>query len=280
MFERPQVLFAAGLMTALRIDPVPDRASCRGARSTSLAIAGGLLSASLVGPCGAAVDASAPPPIRVVRIGHGDVSAMKQNIAASVEACRIVKKLGAGAVALPPDSVLSQFGVLETEELFNGAQWATYETQRSITADAVNGCKLAVFIHRSATVEQSCEWRVRGSNALLGAMTNFESPAPSTPMVEDDKLAPQTCSSRKRAADDTAGLPSEDAGAGARCVWSSALLAPRDGEGRGACRPGQAQRHRQQHRRRHVPLRKAPALRGGRHAPPGGACHEGRVARA
>jgi hypothetical protein len=172
-----------------------------------------------------AADTSAPPPIRVLRVGHGRLPALKQNITASVEACRAVKHLPAGPVILPSDAVLSQIGLLETEELFDGARWAVYEVQRSIAADASNGCQLAMFAHRTATVEQACEWRIRGSNALIGAMVDFESPSPAAPQVQDDKLSAQSCSTRRRVSDDsTAGLPSEDAG-GTRCVWSSALIA-------------------------------------------------------
>ena len=182
-------------------------------------------SAAFTGIAAAAADTSAPPPIRVLRIGHGRLPALKQNITVSVEACRAVKHLPGGPVNLPSDAVLSQLGLLETEELFDGARWAVYEVQRSIAADAANGCQLAMFVHRTATVEQACDWRVRGSNAAIGAMADFESPAPAAPEVQDDKLSAQSCSTRRRAADDsTAGLPIEDAGA-ARCVWSSALIA-------------------------------------------------------
>jgi len=162
------------------------------------------------------------PPIRVLRVGHGDVAAMKENIKMSVEGCRAVKKLPPGPVKLPSDETIAKLAVFEEEELFDGALWAKYETQRSIWADVHGNCQLALFVHRSASVERSCESRVRGQNALIGELVAFEGPPPPPPAVEEDKLSRLACDAKPRAID-VQGLPTEPV-AGTSCVWHAEIL--------------------------------------------------------
>jgi len=162
------------------------------------------------------------PPIRVLRVGHGDVAAMKDNIKMSVEGCRAVKKLPPGPVKLPSDETIAKLAVFEEEELFDGALWAKYETQRSIWADVRGNCQLALFVHRSASVERTCESRVRGQNALIGELVSFEGPPPPPPAVEEDKLGRLACDAKSHPID-VQGLPTE-AVAGTTCVWHADIL--------------------------------------------------------
>jgi hypothetical protein len=169
-----------------------------------------------------AAAAAENPPIRVLRIGHGDVATMKENIKMSVEGCRALKKLPPGPAKLPSDETIAKLAVFEEEELFDGALWAKYETQRSIWADVRGNCQLALFVHRSASVERSCESRVRGQNALIGELVAFEGPTPPPPSVEEDKLGRVACDAKPHPID-VQGLPTEPV-AGTSCVWHADIL--------------------------------------------------------
>ena len=170
----------------------------------------------------------APPPIRVVRAGYGDVATLRDNIDASVQGCYLIKKLPPVPTKLPSDATLAKLAVVEEEELFDGQMWAKYETRRSIGGDASQGCRLTLFVHRAATVERSCESRVRGQNELLGPMMDMENPSSAAPTVVDESLSALACKAG-RGELDRQGVASEDAG-GARCQWTADVIAHKLGK--------------------------------------------------
>ena len=200
-----------------------------GVRPGTRARSAGAVLATVVGLlCGVvttadAIAAGTGPALRIVRVGHGNVPAMKDGIVRSVDACRVAKTLPQGPVALPGDAQLAQLAVVEQEELFDGQKWAEYDTQRQIGADASNGCQPALFVMRRARAEKTCVSRVQGSTALLGALMDFTAPAPEAPSLDETPLPARPCQEKPRLID-TTGLPREDAG-GAACVWNSALMA-------------------------------------------------------
>ena len=162
------------------------------------------------------------PALRVVRAGYGNVPVMKEGVARSVEACRIVKHLPPITAALPNDTQLAQLAVLEQEELFDGSHWALYEVQRQFGADPANGCQVALFSYRTGTVEKACELRTTATSAPLGELMSLDTHAASRPVVVDSALSANNCKRKQRDVD-LAGLPRQEAGA-ARCIWSSAIV--------------------------------------------------------
>ncbi len=162
--------------------------------------------------------------LRVVRVGHGNAAAMHDDIQVTVDACRLAKHMPPSAAKLPSDAVLSQMKVVEQEELFDGQKWAEFSTQRTIAADPSNGCTLAVFVHRDASAEKTCVSRVSGATTSLGEMTDPKAPAASVAKIDETALPAQPCAEHQKPLD-LAGLPREDAGGGAQCVWNSAIAA-------------------------------------------------------
>jgi len=175
-------------------------------------------------PGKASAQADIAPPIRVVRVGYGDVAKLKEYYVAKVQGCRVVNKLPQGPVKLPSDDVIAKTALFETEELFDGQMWAEYRTQRSFAADAGNHCQLVLFVQRNVTVDRSCESRLLGSTTPLIELENLDTPAKPQVTIEQEKLGASSCRG-KHAPDDVSGLPTEDAGNGVRCVWSSAIIA-------------------------------------------------------
>ncbi|HZE92518.1 MAG TPA: hypothetical protein VE029_12535 [Rhizobacter sp.] len=182
----------------------------------------------LVGCTSSTPDDTAP--IRVLRVGHADLDAFKKSIEASVRGCQLFKnqqrKQPPAALRLPPDADLLKFVVAEDEELFNGVMWARFHTQRTIAADVKNGCQPAVYIHRDANVERTCDWRLHGSSLQIIDMVGLETlqSVETPPSVYKEKLPQATCKAKPPATLDTTGLPVEDAGA-ARCIWATAIAA-------------------------------------------------------
>ena len=172
----------------------------------------------------AAAHADDTTPIRVQRAGYPNAAAYRQNVEVMVEACRAVKKLPPGPSGVPSVEVLAKLPLMEQEELFDGPMWALYETQREVAPDPNAGCKLATFVHRSVRIERSCEWRLRGSTALIGEQTDLEHPRPAGPgeLVQEDGASPEC--RRKPRERDTSDLKAEDAGFGARCFWASDMI--------------------------------------------------------
>lgn len=195
-------------------------------RRRSFAICVGVLvaasaTASVAAP--APRPASAQPPIRVVRVGHANVAAFKENIKTSSVACRLVKNLPAVEPKLPSDDYLAKLAIFEDEQLFDGAKWAHYETQRSVAADATAGCALRLFVARAARIEDTCTSTVIAATPLMGELVDLEHPSTEAPsfMQEADE---RSCNQKAKSLDLT-GLPRIDAGHGVQCVWYAAVIA-------------------------------------------------------
>ena len=177
----------------------------------------------VIAASGAADASDTGPALRIVRLGHGNVPAMRAGIARSVDACQVAQHLPQVTPRLPSDAQLAALAVIEQEELFDGQKWAEFDTQRQIGADASDGCKVALFATRHAVVEKTCVSRISGSTDVLGAMMDATSPSTEAPSINETPLSARPCTEKPRAID-VRGLPREDAG-GAACVWSSAVVA-------------------------------------------------------
>ncbi len=182
-----------------------------------------MLAWAAVATIGASGASETGPALRIVRVGHGNVPAMRAGVARSVDACQVAHHLQQAQPQLPSDAQLAQLAVVEQEELFDGQKWAEFDTQRQIGADAANGCQVALFAMRHAVVEKTCVSRVSGSTDLLGAMMDVTSPSAEAPSIDETALPSRPCTEKPRVVD-LQGLPREDAG-GPACVWNSAVMA-------------------------------------------------------
>lgn len=165
-------------------------------------------------------------PIHLHRVGTGDVEGLKKGILMSVEACRVIKQLPGGApVQMPSDATLARLAIAETDEYFDGANHAVFNTSRLVWADPRSGsCELRVFHERHAWAGQECGAGFWGGTTLLGALVDMSQPAP--PQVETGIRAAALAGCGRRAHRyDTSGLQSEDASLGVRCVWESDIIA-------------------------------------------------------
>ncbi len=165
-------------------------------------------------------------PIHLHRIGTGNVEGLKKGIAASVEGCRAFKQLPVGApVKMPSDADLAQLAIVESDEYFDGANHATYNTTRMIWADPRSGsCELKLFHERHAWAGQECGSGTSGGTTSLGKLIDLEHPEPPNVHVRSQAASRAGCG-RKPPSYEVDGLPQEDAGSGARCVWHSDIIA-------------------------------------------------------
>jgi hypothetical protein len=163
-------------------------------------------------------------PVQLRRIGLGQPAGMKDPIGASVEACRAARQLPPGPVTLPPDTALAKLVVYEEEEFFDGGRWASYVTQRSVRADPSHReCQVAVFVHRSVSIEQTCDSRLHGATPPIAELSDPAGPRPPTFELRRSAASRAGCG-RKAKDEDVTGLPVQDA-SGTPCVWSSDLQA-------------------------------------------------------
>ena len=196
------------------------RASSVGATRMFLSLA---VTSAAIGSIGVAGASEGGAALRIVRVGHGNVPAMRSGIVRSVDACQVAKHLPQAQPQLPSDAQLAQLAVVEQEELFDGQKWAEFDTQRQIGADAASGCRVAMFVMRHAVVEKTCDSRISGSTDLLGAMMDVTAPSAGAPSIDETALPSRPCTEKPRVVD-LQGLPREDAG-GPACVWNSAVMA-------------------------------------------------------
>jgi hypothetical protein len=165
-------------------------------------------------------------PIALRRAATGNVEGLKKGIGLSVEACRTARKLPLGGpVKLPPDAYLAKLNIVESEEYFDGANHAAYNTYRKVAADPASGsCELALFHERHAWAGQECGQATNGGSTAMAKLLDYEHPA--APGIEVATVAASRAGCGKKAkAYDIEGLPQEDAGSGARCVWDSDVIA-------------------------------------------------------
>ncbi|WP_374564998.1 hypothetical protein [Ideonella sp.] len=181
--------------------------------------------ASLAGPAGAADAPNSPRPIHVHRLGEGRVDAMKEGITVLVESCRMVKGLPDGApILFPPDGVLAKLALYEIDEYFDGEQWASYQTVRTVAPDPRSAtCELKLVHQRTAWVGRVCSGGTKGRTRSAGELFDFRHPLPPKVDIEADPGPHGSCDGHVHAYD-LDGLPREDAGEGRQCVWNSALL--------------------------------------------------------
>ncbi|WP_238947697.1 hypothetical protein [Caldimonas brevitalea] len=173
--------------------------------------------------------ADTAPPIRVVRVGHGNVEGLKNIISVSHDACRAAKGLPPAPAPLPPDRVLAKLVLFEQEELFDGPLWAEYKLVRTVGADPRHDCQIVVFNQRTAVIERTCKSRIGAFSELLLNLTDKSAPPIRPPHISEEKLSDLACQSKKPAADmDPSGLATADA-SGTPCVWNSALHARASG---------------------------------------------------
>lgn len=165
----------------------------------------------------------ADPPIQVVRVGHGNLEGLKVSITASTEACRGIKHLPPQGAALPSDDYLSNFVLMEEEELFDGQRYAKFTTQRLIWPDASAGCTLTIFTERHADSYLACVSRIYGSTPLLGEQVDVDNPSSAPPTIEEEPSRPSKCN-EKPLAINAAGVSRVDAG-GPKCFWNGDLIA-------------------------------------------------------
>ena len=175
-----------------------------------------------------AIAAEAPDsrtPIHLHTIGTGNVEGLKKGIAVSVEACRTAKHLPVGApFSMPPDGYLAKLAIAESDEYFDGANHATYNTTRVVWADPRSGsCELKLFHERHTWAGQECGSGASGGTTLLSALIDMEHPEPPNATVSTKPASRAGCG-RKAKPYDVEGLPAEDAGLGVRCVWHSDII--------------------------------------------------------
>jgi hypothetical protein len=188
--------------------------------SKSLRYAGLVSVALVLAACQGAADSEPVRPLRVVRIGHSDLLAMKKGISDMWSLCRISKGQHESAkpVQLLSDSYLERFPTEETEELFDGQHWASYQTVRNILPDHERDCLLTVYVERSVAIEHACRSFMSGRTTTIDEMLNMGKP-PRHELYERQ----QPCGAKRSPADDVKGLPTEAAGS-AQCVWESQIL--------------------------------------------------------
>ncbi|MCD2340016.1 hypothetical protein LRH25_06635 [Ideonella azotifigens] len=181
------------------------------------------LAAPLASAAAAAEDSRTP--IYIHRAATGNLEGLKNGIGLTVEACRAAKNLPPGGpVKLPSDEYLRKLQVVESEEYFDKASHAGYNTYRKVAADPASGsCELALFTERHAWAGQECGQATNGGSASMKELLDYENPV--VPKVELNTVAASRAGCGKKAkAYDLTGLPAEDAG-GARCVWDSDVVA-------------------------------------------------------
>ncbi|WP_374676079.1 hypothetical protein [Ideonella sp.] len=163
-------------------------------------------------------------PLHLRRVGLGNVEGMKLNIGVSIEACRVAKKLPLDAPKeMPSDEMLAKLVVIEDEEYFQGGRWAQYSTHRSVLADPSSAdCRLALFISRGVTIEQTCESRYSVGVPSPQKMADPQKPEPPVATVT---TGPGDSCRRKRQRMSVQGLPLQNAGDGTACVWAADALA-------------------------------------------------------
>lgn len=190
-----------------------------------LALACGLACSLHAVAAQAAADASGTldsRPLHVVRTTLANPAGLRQWITASLGGC--AAKLGMQTPPVPPkltDAELGQFMVRRQEELFSGAHWAIYDTERTIGADVRNGCQLTVFTRRRAESEQQCEDHQGWGNATLGQMMDLDNPVEGSPTPQ--AASKQHGCTRIGRGIDPEGLPQDKAGSVA-CVWRADIL--------------------------------------------------------
>jgi hypothetical protein len=186
-----------------------------------------LAAASLLGTSASAEDSTdSTRPIHVRRVATGRADGMRRLVEVSILACRAVKKLPLNApMSLPSEKLLSQLLVRETDEYFDGANYASYSAERLVAPDPASGdCQLKVFITRGAWAGQICGGPgVGGDTTALNALTDVENPKPAKVTDTNTAMSRAGCG-KKAKVYDVAGLPVEDAGL-ASCVWSNDHLA-------------------------------------------------------
>lgn len=163
-------------------------------------------------------------PIYIHRAGTGNLEGLKNGILLTVDACRTAKQLPVGPVKLPSDEYLRNLKVIESEEYFDQANHASYNTYRRVAADPASAsCELALFAERHAWAGQMCGQGTGGSSSSVDKLLDYDSPI--VPKVEMNTVPASHAGCGGRAdAYDLAGLRAEDAG-GARCVWNNDVLA-------------------------------------------------------
>ncbi|WP_374565002.1 hypothetical protein [Ideonella sp.] len=177
------------------------------------------------GACAAADAPNSSTPIHLHTIGTGDVEGLKNGIRTGVEACRATKKLPPGPIKLPSDAYLAKLALIESDEYFDGARHAKFQTQRLVWPDPRSGsCELKLFHHRHAQVGDICDSGTSGHTTLLGDLVDMEHPAAPRVEVSAESNRRTECS-RRRQAYDLEGVPREDAGQGVQCVWHSDVIA-------------------------------------------------------
>ncbi|MFO1340239.1 MAG: hypothetical protein U1F53_18765 [Burkholderiaceae bacterium] len=165
-------------------------------------------------------------PIALHRAASGNVEGLKKGIGLSVEACRTAKKLPLGGpFKLPADDYLAKLNIVESDEYFDGANHAAYNTYRKVAADPASAsCELALFHERHAWAGQECGQATHGGSTSVARLLDYDHPAP--PGIEVGTVAASRAGcGRKAKAYDVDGLPQEDTGLGARCVWDSDVIA-------------------------------------------------------
>lgn len=161
-------------------------------------------------------------PLQVVRTVLANPEGIRQTITASLGGC--AAKLNMPVPPIPPkltDAMLGQFMVRRQEELFSGAHWALYDTERTIGADVRNGCQLTVFTRRRAESELQCRDHQGWGNAPLGELMDLEHPVDGSPTPQAASKH-HGCTLIGRGIDPE-GLPQDKAGSVA-CVWRSDVI--------------------------------------------------------
>lgn len=156
-------------------------------------------------------------PLRVLLRGYAQPATIQETLQMLSDACRALKGQASTRVPTLPAALLQRTPQLETEDLFDGERWAHYETTAHFVADPAS-CQPVIWRSFSVTARDGCRRELRGQKGEI--MPGDEVPQPS--LLDE----PRRCSSRPaKPAPDLTGLPLDDAGLGARCVWSADIVA-------------------------------------------------------
>lgn len=192
----------------------------------SMGLRAGVVVSVLLGLAAGVGAADSRSPIHLRRVGTGNVEGLKNGIEVSVEACRVIKRLPIGTpVKLPSDEDLAKIAIVESDEYFDGANHAVYNTTRLVSADPRSAyCELRLFHERHAWVGRECGDGSGGGTTPMGELVDMEHPAAPQARVRAEPASRAGCG-RKPPSYEVDGLPQEDAGSGARCVWQSDIIA-------------------------------------------------------
>ena len=183
-----------------------------------------VLLAAVLSPATQAADA---PPLRTVQRGFAKPDAIRTALQDLVDTCREGRQLPAAPATMPSPAVMARTPQIEVETLFDGERWAEYTTTAQFVPDP-KSCETTVWRTFSAKVRDGCATEVQGSS---GAGLGLVEPPPK-PWVRES--AARCASGQPRPAPVLTGLPTQDAGHGERCVWTSDITARATGGGRAA----------------------------------------------